>query len=160
MALLAAQRAEQEVYVAALERRGSGESGRYRSARGQLEMLVKDIGTMLGGIQDRAFERLIGIKKILATEQRNISEYQAQVRNYEDDSRALARQVGYTLVRAAQNRLSEIILEADLGLVDVAWRRKQEKGAAIRELQDERAQRIRSLGDVLNNLTGDAAEEE
>jgi hypothetical protein len=72
----------------------------------------------------------------------------------------LARQVGYTLVRAAQNRLSEIILEADLGLVDVAWRRKQEKGTAIRELQDERAQRIRSLGDVLNNLTGDAAEEE
>lgn len=160
VALLAAQRAEQEVYVSALERRGTGETGRYRAARGQLEGLVKDISVLLGGIQDRAFERLAGIKKILATEQRNISEYQAQVRNYEDDSRALARQVGYTLVRAAQNRLSEIILEADLGLVDVAWKRKQEKGAAIRELQDERAQRIRSLGDVLNNLTSEAAEEE
>lgn len=160
VALLAAQRAEQEVYVGALERRGSGESGRYRAARGQLESLVKDIATLLGGIQDRAFDRLVGIRKILATEQRNISEYQAQVRNYEDDSRALARQVGYTLVRAAQNRLSEIILEADLGLVDVAWKRKQEKGTAIRELQDERAQRIRSLGDVLNNLTSEAAEEE
>jgi tetratricopeptide (TPR) repeat protein len=160
-ALLAAQRAEQEVYVGSLERRGgSVEIGRYRAARGQLELLVKDINTLLGTIQDRAFERLAGIKKILATEQRNIAEYQAQVRNYEDDSRMLARQVGYTLVRAAQNRLSEIILEADLGLVDVAWRRKQEKGTAIRELQDERAQRIRSLGDVLNNLTGDAAEEE
>ena len=160
IALMAAQRAEQEVYVGALERRGSGEAGRYRAARGQLDSLVKDIGTLLGGIQDRAFDRLVGIKKILAAEQRNISEYQAQVRNYEDDSRALARQVGYTLVRAAQNRLSEIILEADLGLVDVAWKRKQEKGTAIRELQDERAQRIRSLGDVLNNLTSEAAEED
>lgn len=158
--LMAAQRAEQELYVSALERSAVGDTAGLKGARIAADKLMSDIYVMLTTVQDRASERLVGIKQILAQEQRNISEYQSSVRSYEDDSRALARQVGYALVRAAQNRLSEIILEADLGLVDVAWQRKQEKATAIRDLQEERAQKIRSLGDVLNNLSGDTVEEE
>lgn len=159
-ALLNAQRAEQTVYVGHMEARSLGDPGKLRLARTALEKLYADILVLIGQVQDRAQERLGGIKKVLAAEQRNISEYQSLVRSYEDDSRSLARQVGYELVRAAQNRLSEILLEADLGLVDVAWQRKQQKATAIRELQDERSGRIKSLGDVLNNLTGDIGEGE
>ena len=158
--LLAAQRAESELYVSVLQRAASGDTTGLQVARGTAEKLMGDIIVDQGIVQDRASERLVGIRKVLSQEQRNISEYQVSVRAYEDDSRSLARQVGYTLVRAAQNRLSEIILEADLGLVDVAWQRKQEKATAIRELQDERAGRIKSLGDVMNNLSGDGSEEE
>ncbi|MBI5608277.1 MAG: tetratricopeptide repeat protein [Deltaproteobacteria bacterium] len=158
--LMAAQRAEAEVYLAALQRAASGDTTGLQVARGNAEKLMADIIVDQGTVQDRAAERLVGIRKVLSQEQRNIAEYQVSVRSYEDDSRALARQVGYTLVRAAQNRLSEIILEADLGLVDVAWQRKQEKATAIRGLQDERAGRIKSLGDVMNNLSGDGSEEE
>jgi len=159
-ALLAAQRAEQQVYVGHLETRGVGDATRLRQSRMTLEKLYGDIMTLLGTVQERASERLAGIKKVLAAEQRNIAEYQSSVRSYEDDARGLARQVGYELVRAAQGRLSEILLEADLGLVDVAWQRKQQKATAIRELQDERATRIKSLGEVLNNLTGETEGEE
>lgn len=158
--LLAAQRAEAEVYLASLQRAAAGDTTGLQVARGNAEKLMADIIVDQGTVQDRAAERLVGIRKVLSAEQRNIAEYQVSVRSYEDDSRALARQVGYTLVRAAQNRLSEIILEADLGLVDVAWQRKQEKATAIRQLQDERAGRIKNLGDVMNNLSGDGSEEE
>lgn len=159
-ALLNAQRVEQTVYVGHLEARSIGDPGKLRLSRLALEKLYSDILALLGQVQDRAQERLGGIKKVLASEQKNIAEYQSSVRSYEEDARLLARQVGYTLVRAAQNRLSEILLEADLGLVDVAWQRKQQKATAIRELQDERSQRIKSLGDVLNNLTSDTGEGE
>lgn len=160
MRLLAAQRAEAEVYLASLQRAAAGDTTGLQVARGNADKLMADIVVDQGNVQDRAAERLVGIRKVLSAEQRNIAEYQVSVRSYEDDSRALARQVGYTLVRAAQNRLSEIILEADLGLVDVAWQRKQEKATAIRSLQDERAGRIKNLGDVMNNLSGDGSEEE
>jgi hypothetical protein len=82
------------------------------------------------------------------------------VRNYEEDSRVMAREVGYGLIRAAERRLADILLEADLGRVDVAWQRKQNKSTTIRELQDERSQRMKSLGDVLQNLVGDGSEAE
>jgi tetratricopeptide (TPR) repeat protein len=161
MSLLNAQRAEIELYAAALERgAGSGDAVGLRNARSAVDKLMGDIATVLGMVQDRAGERLVGLKKTLAQEQRNISEYQASVRNYEDDSRTLARQVGYTLVRTAQNRLSEIILEADLGMVDVAWQRKQDRATSMRELQDEMSKRVKSLGDVLENLSSDGTEEE
>lgn len=161
MALLNAQRAELELYAAALERgAGSGDAVGLRNARAAIDKLMGDIAMLLGSVQDRAAEQLVAIKKTLAQEQRNIADYQASVRSYEDDSRMLARQVGYTLVRAAQNRLSEIILEADLGMVDVAWQKKQEKASAVRELQDEMGKRVESLGEVLESLKGDGVEEE
>ncbi|MSQ81481.1 MAG: hypothetical protein EXR77_00990 [Myxococcales bacterium] len=158
-ALLSAQRYEMQVYVDAIERSG-GDPNRLRASRLALEKLYTDIWTLISQVQERASERLGGIKKILAVEQRNISEYQSSMRTYEDDARDLARNVGNELVLKAQRRLSDVLLEADLGLVDVAWQRKQQKATTIRELQDERGQRIKSLGDVLQNLTGDAEGEE
>lgn len=156
-ALLAAQRVEQALYAAILERTGERpeDIARLRNARSQLETVNEQMITILQTIAGRSGERLAGLRKILAVEQRNIAEYQSTVRAYEEDARGMARQVGFALVRAAEKRLAEILLEADLGLVDVAWQRKQEKTTAIRELQDERAQKIRSLGDVLNNLTAE-----
>jgi hypothetical protein len=113
----------------------------------------------LAVISARAGERLAGIAKILTIEKRNIAEYQVTVRAYEDNARSLSRDVGFGMIRNAQRRLADILLEADLGLVDVAWQRKQEKTTAIRELQEERTQRIRTLGEILDNLTNDGGAE-
>ena len=153
--LAAAQRAEQAVYAAILERSGTDLTNvrRLQLARAQLDRDVLDkTSLVLAEVTKRSGERLAGLRAILAAEQRNIAEYQTAVRKYEDDSRQLARQVGYGLIRRAQERLSGVVLEADLGLVDVAWQRKNEKTAAIRELQDERSQKVRGLGEVLQNL--------
>ncbi len=157
-ALLAAQRNEMQAYVGSLERTG-GDPNRLRLSRLALEKLYAEIWGLITQVQERASERLGGIKKILAAEQRNIAEYQSSMRTYEDDARSLARQIGNKLVRDAQQRMSDVLLEADLGLVDVAWQKKQQKATAIRELQDERSSRVKSLGDVLRNLTGEEGEE-
>ena len=153
--LQAAQQAEQEAYISVLERNSdhSDDRTRLKTARNGLDNLGQQMRAILTTIAGRANERVAGVKLILAAEQRNIAEYQVTVRTYEDDSRTMAREVGYGLIRAAEKRLADILLEADLGLVDVAWQRKQEKATAIKELQEERAGRIKSLGDVLRNLT-------
>jgi tetratricopeptide (TPR) repeat protein len=160
--LAAAQKAEQEMYVGVLERASehTDDSTRLRTARNGLDNLGQQMHAILTIIAGRATERVAGVKQILAAEQRNIAEYQVTVRTYEDDSRSMAREVGYGLIRAAEKRLADILLEADLGLVDVAWQRKQDKATAIKELQEERSSRIKSLGDVLRNLTAPTSEGE
>ena len=160
--LLAAQRFEQDGYIAALQR--IGQQGdlitRLTSVRAELDKLTASMADLLGTIASRANERISGMMVVLGQEKRNIAEYQVTVRTYEDDSRAMARQVGYGLIRAAQNRLSEIVLEADLGRVDVAWMRKQEKADAIKQLQEERNGKLKTLSEVLDNLTIDDGAEQ
>jgi tetratricopeptide (TPR) repeat protein len=160
--LAAAQRAEQELYMAVLERNnvGAGDISRLRAARGNLDQLAATMQGVLGNIGKRAGDRLANIRSELAKEQRNIAEYQVSVRSYEDDSRRLARDVGYGLIRSAERRLADIVLEADLGMVDVAWQRKQDKAQAIKELQQEKNAKIKSLNNVLESLTAPSSAEE
>ncbi|MSP90290.1 MAG: tetratricopeptide repeat protein [Myxococcales bacterium] len=160
--LLTAQRVEHGHAALVLERtnRSVEDTARLQQARTVLDQLVESMSGLLTAIAARANDRIAGIATVLAQEKRNIAEYNSLVRNYEEDSKQLSRQVGYGMIRAAEKRLADILLEADLGRVDVAWQRKQQKSSAIRELQDERSQRIRSLGEVLNNLIGDSAEVE
>ncbi len=155
--LLAAQRFEQDAYIASLSRTGRyGDAVlRLTNVRHDIDKLVVAMGDLMNTVAVRATERISGMLQVLGQEKRNIAEYQVTVRTYEDDSRAMARQVGYGLIRAAQNRLSEIVLEADLGRVDVAWMRKQEKADAIKQLQEERNGKLKTLGEVLDNLTTD-----
>ena len=155
--LMAAQRREQDAYALALTRLGrdSDALNRLNAVRKDLETTSAQMVGTLQAIAARANERVSAMLVTLGQEKRNIAEYQATVRAYEDDSRTMARQVGYGLIRAAQTRLSDIVLEADLGRVDVAWQRKQEKADAIKALQEERNGRLRTLGEVLDNLTAD-----
>lgn len=155
--LMAAQHREQDEYVAALTRLGKQSDliSRLSAVRADVDHLAAGMANLLTTIAGRANERISGMLVVLGQEKRNIAEYQVTVRTYEDDSRLMARQVGYGLIRAAQNRLSEIVLEADLGRVDVAWMRKQEKADAIKGLQEERNAKLKTLGEVLDNLTTD-----
>jgi len=161
-ALLAAQRVEQAMYISVLERAGAhqDDASRLALARNAIEKLGLQMMGILQVIAGRAGERVSLIANVLSAEKRNIAEYQVTVRAYEEDSRGMARDVGYGLIRSAEKRLADILLEADLGLVDVAWQRKQEKSTAIRALQDERAQKIRTLGDVRDSLTAEPADGE
>ena len=161
-ALLAAQRVEQSMYQSVLERSGGHQDdvSRLGMARNTIESMGVQMMGILQVIAGRAGERVAVIAGVLSQEKRNIAEYQVTVRAYEEDSRGMARDVGYGLIRAAEKRLADILLEADLGLVDVAWQRKQEKSSAIRALQDERAQKIRTLGDVRDSLTAEPADGE
>ena len=155
--LMTAQRFEQDAYVGALQRmsRQTDLIGRLGAVRLDLDRVAGSMSDLLNVVAGRATERISGMLLVLGQEKRNIAEYQVTVRTYEDDSRLMARQVGYGLIRAAQNRLTEIVLEADLGRVDVAWMRKQEKADAIRSLQEERNGKLKTLGEVLDNLTTD-----
>ncbi len=160
--LLAAQHFEQDAYVMALTRLGKSNEAiaRLSAVRLDVDKLVNSMADLLNTVAGRANDRISGMMVVLGQEKRNIAEYQVTVRQYEDDSRAMARQVGYGLIRAAQNRLSEIVLEADLGRVDVAWMRKQEKADAIKGLQEERNGKLKTLGEVLDNLTADDGAEQ
>ena len=160
--LVTAQHLEQEIYLSVLERQRNtrGDVGRIRLARELLDQLMKQTQEVLKNITKRATDRLAEVRQTLAVEQRNIADYQGLVRTYEDDTRRMAREVGYGLIRSAERRLADILLEADLGMVDVAWQRQQDKSDAIKETQRERQGKLDTLKAVLDNLSAPVGQEE
>lgn len=161
-ALLATQRAEQQVYATALNRvrLHASEVARLRVVRSSLDETLLGITGLFRQINDRASERTKGIAQVLEREKNNIAEYKVTVNAYEEQSRRLARTVGYSMIRRAQERLADVVLEADLGLVDVAWQRKLDKANEIRSLQEERTAKVKTLQDVLEALSEDSEVEE
>jgi hypothetical protein len=160
--LLANQRSLQNGYNAVLRRAGKHpqDVATLQVARSRIDQTLLDIAATFRVIDGRVQERTSEMTKVLQHEQGNIAEYKITVSQYEEESRKLARDIGFTLIRRAQNRLADIVLEADLGLVDVAWQRKQDKAATIRGLQDERNTKVRRLQGVLESLIDDGEEEE
>jgi hypothetical protein len=157
-ALLARQRSEQQIYAANMTRTGSNTNiaARLDTVRGRLDQTLLHIAKLYRKVNTQADGRTDKIREQLNREKRNIAGYKVAVNKYEEESRRLARTVGYSLIRKAQSRLSDIVLEADLGLVDVAWQRKQDKAREIRSLQDDRGSRQKTLQGVLNNLSDEA----
>ncbi len=64
------------------------------------------------------------------------------------DFQAFARTDGTEVFRRISARLKDVLLEADLGLVDMAWEREQQLSETLRKMGQERAEKIRSLGRV------------
>ena len=52
-------------------------------------------------------------------------------------------------------RISDVVLEADLGLVDVAWRRKIAETDKIRVIQEEQAEQMRNLEKAIKDILKD-----
>lgn len=155
--LLAMQRLEQSAYGNALLRKNleSGLVSRMRTVRGKLDSGLLRINGLYSSLGKRVNARTSKVQAILRREKTNIANYKVRMNQYEGASRRLARTVGYTLIRRAQSRLADVVLEADLGMVDVAWQRKQDKAKRVRELQTERNRKVNTLQKTLESLTDD-----
>ena len=72
----------------------------------------------------------------------------AEAQKAEMDSRAFARTEGALVLRAVKDRLSDVLLEADLGLVDMAWQREQILSDKLRALAVERSEKLKRIGEA------------
>jgi len=150
--LLKTHKAEQAVFERAGQRVGGAPAtlvGRAAAVRARLDRTMDDLSSTAARIDETASAKLKDLVTVLEAEKRNLTVYQQSVRGYEDEARQLARAIGYELVRRAQARLAGVVLEADLGLVNVAWQRKQDKAKEISELQTQKGDQLKVLDDSL-----------
>ncbi len=114
----------------------------------------------------RAFSGSSGVgplvQAVLEVAQRGAAELEAEVTRERErlqaahsdvqktslDFQTFARTEGNAVFRRIAARLKDVLLEADLGLVDMAWAREQRVSEALRKMGQEHAARLRSLGQV------------
>lgn len=78
-------------------------------------------------------------------ERNKINEYQSDLLSIKREVTEMASLAMYSNINKVRTTFSDLVLKADLGIIDVAWEKKQEKTEEILKLRTQRAREIRSL---------------
>jgi TolA-binding protein len=82
--------------------------------------------------------------KVLA-EQRLLTQYDTEVAKVSGDARNLVGRIAYDSFRRVRQQFYDLVLKGDVGVVDVAFTRKQDKTVEIQKLSAQKDQELRAL---------------
>ena len=106
-------------------------------------------------IDKKAAVQIRLFKKVLKAEAALLKARDKELAATEKAALAFAHNVGKALFLEAKEQLVKAVIEADLGLVDLTWRRKQEETRKIDAIQKERSQVVRKLRAELQAVAGE-----
>ena len=113
------------------------------------------------GLMDVADKGAAEFKDTVLREKSRLESEIGELQKAEMDSRAFAQSEGAQVFRGVKDRLGEVLLEADLGLVDMAWQREQAIGDKLKLLGSERAEKMKGVAQmeaILKTTGGKAGE--
>jgi len=95
---------------------------------------------------------------VLNTEARAIEAYAMQLDTMDQQARSLVGDVAKRNFVLVRDRLSDVVLRADVGLVQQAWEVREEQKLRVFDLLRERAQEDRLINDELREVLDDSEE--
>ncbi len=156
--LLDAHTREQALLNRVLGRLSGGERAtaeQLRAIRGRIVGDFTRLGKLLGRINGAVAIKVADYRRQVAAERKLLRVYRREVAGFDRQSSRIAKEIGQPLFREAHKRLTEVVLEADLGLVDVAWKRKTAESGKILALQKEQSEQMRHLEETMREILQD-----
>lgn len=150
------QNDESVLYMEAAQRSGRGDEISFQlSIQSQKTIALQfvRINDIRRLIDDRASKKVHHYRKVVETEARQLKINEAEFAKTEHRALETARSMGTPLFIAANERLGRVVLEADLGLVDLAWRRKQEYTEQMEFLAKEQGRKTGFLKKLLDEAS-------
>lgn len=116
----------------------------------QLDAAVSHLSAQLEGMQQE-----LGRK--IQEQAAGLPEQAALLDELEREARELVAQAARQSFLDVRTRLADVLLRADLGLVQKSWERREEQRRRVRRLQRERAREQRTIDDELAEVIDDKA---
>jgi hypothetical protein len=95
---------------------------------------------------------------VVSEEAANIESYARALEELDQNARVLVGEVAMKNFGLVRDRLKNIVLRADVGIVQQAWEVREENRFRVRDLQRERAREEQRLNDELREVLDDAEE--
>lgn len=142
--LVAALLAEAEALEPA--RRGAdGPWGRMDSAYQDLSTVQSGLSVFFGDLERVLAEQTAEFRAALDAERANVERQEQELVAQEARTSRLLSEVAYDSVLEVRDRFGELSLRANLGIIDVAWREKEDLTDMIESLYDDQRQRLQVL---------------
>ena len=128
--------------------------GRFRE---RIWTAVDRLGGVIRAIDDNVGSQVAQLKGLIRHEHAQLDGYDRDLGRYENESSNIAMALGGELFERARHRMDDVVLEADVGLIDVAWQRKRERTDEIQRLNVQRSTKLRKLDDELEHMKSPTA---
>ena len=115
---------------------------RFRATAGGLKDRV---GTAKGVLREQLTRRGKQLKEKVLGEQQLLSQYQSNVGAVSGDARNLVGRIAFDSFKRVRQQFYDLVLKANVGNVDVAFTRKQDKTQQIQKLSSEKDRELREL---------------
>jgi tetratricopeptide (TPR) repeat protein len=114
--------------------KGSGQISRINRFRLRSEKLTRLLSGIRLKINDRVKVEAEHLGNRVQIEKKKLDQYEGSLAKLEKESNNLAGEVAYSALEDVRTRFHQLILEADVGVLDVAWSRKMETTRKISDL--------------------------
>jgi tetratricopeptide (TPR) repeat protein len=131
----------------------------YRELRQRVTGAMVLLDGVVAAIDQEVGVKTASLRGVIAREMNHLGGYATEVTVYDAEGRQLASEMGEELFQRAQVRMDEVVLEADVGLLDVAWQQKQKATRELQAIDRERSGRVVQLQDDLRVLTAGIGED-
>jgi hypothetical protein len=150
----------QEVSMAS---RAGGKEGEYSASLSPLMARISSIEGRLSLVRkqldDQAFLKAKEVQALVETEAKAIEVYASRLDTMDQHARVLVGEVAKNNLIKVRDRIKDVVMRADIGLVQQAWEVREEHRYRVRDLLRERAQEERLINDELREVLDDASEE-
>ena len=157
-AMRQAQDEEQRALTAAL---GSSKDGKQSQKLAALAdaaaRIAADTERVDGNIDALVEEGLKEVRKLLAAERQNLAEYKAEFASVEEESRGLGGAVLATTFSSVRDRLYDVVIRTDVGVIDVSWSQKEEADTDLKRFNLSRQRELKQLRDDFRDILEEAA---
>ncbi len=111
----------------------------------KLDDIDRRIGISFSAIDSLVQDVLLGFHQVLADESRRLEAYEAVLRRYERSGATVAGSIAMDSFRQVRDRVAEITLRANLGMIDIKWWEKESVTRRISDLFEEKDRQLRIL---------------
>jgi TolA-binding protein len=137
----------------AVQERASARSPEVARLLGRVDQVEQQLDTRESEIQRIVEERTADIRRQLQEESQRIEGYRQALSALEQETEEVVGAVTYDNYRHVQRRFYDLVLQADVGRIDVAWARREEHRMRVEMLTRDRAREMRALDDEFREIT-------
>ena len=107
-------------------------------------------------LRGQAAARLVLLRGLLERERNQIADYRRAADGLEGGTRQLLGRIAFDSFARVERQFYDLVLKADVGVVDAAWTQKKERTEAITALENERRGQLKALQDEFAEVLREA----
>jgi tetratricopeptide (TPR) repeat protein len=127
-----------------------------QSLLGRVDIDEQRVEVSRAKLEKQAFEQAQVLRQKIAAEVASLETYAQNLDGLDQQARLLVGEIAMKNFALVRDRVKNIVLRADVGIVQQAWEVREEQRVRVRNLQRERAREEQNLNDELREVLDDS----
>ncbi|MGC6416623.1 MAG: tetratricopeptide repeat protein [Bradymonadia bacterium] len=128
---------------------------RQRGLYDQSLVLYSQIQKFRSDAQRIIDERVAEYRAMLRSERSKLGLFTTELVQQESSTRALGGAIAARTFLNVLNKIANVVIEADIGMVNIAWKRKYDKSNEISKVVEKQGDELKRLQSLFNEVTGE-----